>query len=177
MEKTTPQGGKGAEMSETTTTQATEETTTTPAAEDKGFVPITTQKDFDEVFNKRWGREKAKYDEFETYKASHEELGRLQEANKSDGEKLRERAETAEAKLQKLEEAQQVAAWKKEVSGETGVPEAALSGSTKEEIETKAKELAPYFAKNTTPPAPGQGKTPPAVDAGTDPLRELFNKR
>jgi hypothetical protein len=162
-----------------TDTQATEGT---PAPEGKGkgaaaFEPITTQEAFDEAFNKRWGREKAKYDGFDAYKADSEELKRLKDADKPESDRLRERAEAAEGELERLKAAQQAAEWKKEASEASGVPVAALHGATKEEIDAVAEELKPYFKKGTTPQAPGQGRAPAHTGAGDDPLRGILARR
>jgi hypothetical protein len=134
------------------------------------------QADLDKIIGQRLGREKAKYADFDTYKASHERLQQIEDANKTELERLRERAEKAEAQAAELQTKAQVDAWKKEVSEATGVPEAALFGATKEELEAKGEELKPYFAASTTPVALGQGAKPAAPPA-RDPLRELIEKR
>ena len=68
-------------------------------------------------------------------------LAEIEEASKTDLEKALARAEAAEAKVKEHETREQVAAWKAEVAEATGIPAAALAGSTKEELEAHAATL------------------------------------
>ena len=160
-------------MADATNTQATEGTTPqqTEGAGSKAqtFEPIKTQADFDEAFNKRWAREKSKYDDYDTYKASHEELEQLKEANKSEVEKLRGRAEKAEAKLKEAEQREQLQAWKREAEAETGIKAELLHGNTKEDILKHANSIKEAYApkgvaagvvksEGKTPATPGKSK-------------------
>lgn len=82
----------------------------------------------------------------------------LEEANKTEQEKLLARAEAAEKKLAEREAKYAAAATAAEVAKEKGVPVSALRGSTREELEEHADELLTILPK--IPPAPsadGQG--------------------
>jgi hypothetical protein len=82
----------------------------------------------------------------------------LEEANKSEQEKLLARAEAAEKKLADREAKDVAAATAAEVAKEKGVPVSALRGTTKEELEAHADELLAFLPKKpAAPSADGQG--------------------
>lgn len=116
----------------------------------KAFTPITTQEEFDAAIKKRLERAKRSYeheykDVFEKAKAFDE----LQEANKSELEKANERVSKLQSELAGLKKRDQVAAWKKAASDETGVPVDVIRGDSEEEIMAHAKALQPHFSTNT----------------------------
>lgn len=83
----------------------------------------------------------------------------LEEANKTEQQKLTDRAEAAEKKLADREAKDTAAAMAKEIAEAKGVPMSALRGSTREELEAHADEIAAILPKK--PPAPsadGQGE-------------------
>lgn len=83
----------------------------------------------------------------------------LEEANKTEQEKLLARAEAAEKKLSEREAKDAAAATAAEVAKEKGVPVSALRGSTKEELEAHADELLAILPKkDPAPSADGQGE-------------------
>ncbi|MCL2757344.1 MAG: hypothetical protein FWD43_04625 [Coriobacteriia bacterium] len=119
-----------------------------PQIEGAGFTPITTQEEFDKVAAGIRYAEKAKYSDYDTYKADAAELAKIRAANQTELQKAEERATKAEARVKDLESVQQVTAWKQEVEAATGVKASLLSGSTKEEIEKHAKDCLdsnPFF--------------------------------
>ena len=73
-------------------------------------------------------------------------LTEIEEASKTEAQKLADRAAAAEAKAAAYEAREQIAGWKAEVAESTGVPAVALAGSTKEEIEAHAATLKPLIA-------------------------------
>ena len=97
----------------------------------------------------------------------------LEEANKTEQEKLLARAEAAEKKLADREAKDAAAATAAEVAKEKGVPVSALRGSTTEELEAHADELLAILPKkDPAPSADGQGEAsgaasppPPSGDA------------
>ncbi|MCC2031824.1 hypothetical protein [Microbacterium allomyrinae] len=83
----------------------------------------------------------------------------LEEANKTEQEKLLARAESAEKKLADRDAKDAAAATAAEVAKVKGVPVEALRGTTREELEAHADALAAILPKK--PPAPsadGQGE-------------------
>ncbi len=114
---------------------------------------------------------KAKAEENE---AAAVKLKELQEADLSEAEKEKRRADELQAQLDERNAADERAGWVRDVSKSTGVPEAALHGSTLEEVESCAESLKDYF-KDPAAPAVNTGK--PSDDGGStgDPLRDMIN--
>lgn len=78
-------------------------------------------------------------------------LAALEDEQKTEAQKQADALARAQARIAEYEARDQVAAWKAEVSKETGVPADALAGSTREEIEAHAAVLKPLIAPETTP--------------------------
>lgn len=123
-------------------------------------VTIESQDAFDEVVKERIARERAKFSDYDTLKASLAQA----EAARTEAEQARDAAIAKEAetstKLAELDQKAQ-AAWKSEVSKATGVPAEALAGSTKEEFEAHAAILKRLMTPQT-PVIPTQGQEPEA---------------
>lgn len=83
-------------------------------------------------------------------KSAADELAKLKEDQKSEEQKLLERAEKAEKKVEAYERAHQIDEWKAQAAKETGVNASILRGSTLEEIEEHAKEIKAAMS-NFTP--------------------------
>jgi hypothetical protein len=148
--------------------------TTTPqtggsTASQEGFKPITTQGDLDKLVGERLGRERAKYPDYDKYKAAAEKLAQIEEASKTELERAIARAEKAEAKALGYENQAKLEAHKQEVAKETGIPSAVLEGATKEAITAHAERLKPYFKKGAAPVVPRDGDQPPVPGATGDP--------
>lgn len=106
-------------------------------------------------------------------------LAELEEASKTEEQKRAEQLAELQARVAQYETREQVAKWKSEVEATTGVPAAALAGSTKEEIEAHAATLKPLIAQSQ--PArpqplivPAEGKTPMALNSSR--LEESLKK-
>jgi archaellum component FlaD/FlaE len=130
---TTPQGGSAS--------QATAGADTTTG----GSLTSFTQEQVNSIVGKARQEERAKYAEFDKYKAAFEELEERKQAEMSELDKANKALAEAQAKVASYESAQQREAWRKEVSETTGVPEAVLTAATKEEMEEQAKALGGYF--------------------------------
>lgn len=111
------------------------------------FRPIESQEEFDRRIAPRVNREKAK----------------------TAAEK--QRADDALKELGELKAANEVRGWKDEVAEVTGVPANLLRGSTKEEIEAHAKEIAAVIAPPSAPVVESDGKQPSKPKA--DPYAEM----
>jgi hypothetical protein len=87
----------------------------------------------------------------------------LEEASKTEAQKQADALTKAQSELNEYKQREQVAAWAKEVSTETGVPADLLRGSTKEELTAHATQLKPLIGTQQEQP-PGVvstiGKTP-----------------
>lgn len=88
-------------------------------------------------------------------------LAEIEESNKSEAQKHAERLEAAEKRLAEYERREQVSAWADEVSKDTGVPAAALRGSSLEEMQAHAETL-----KSLINPPKGAGIVPASGTGG-----------
>lgn len=106
--------------------------------------------------------------------AAAKRLGELEESQKTDLQKAIDRAETAERRAAEFESAQQIQAWKTDIAKATGVPAQYLRGSTEDELQAHAEELAPVFA-NRGPTVPTVGQIPTTtVSDDRETARRLF---
>lgn len=117
-------------------------------AEDQGQVEPAVEptadepKTFDAEYVKGLRAEAAKYrTQAKENAEAAKRLAEIEESNKSEAQKHVERLEVAEKRLAEYERREQVAAWADEVSKDTGVPVAALRGSSFEEIKAHAETL------------------------------------
>lgn len=145
---------------------------TPPEGDPQPEQPATDTTDWKSEARKWEARAKANTD-------AAKRLEEIENQSKSELQKAAERAEAAERRVQEFETAQQVKQWKDEVAEATGVPAAALSGSTLEDITAHAEVLAPLIkAAQKGPRVPNVGDTPqsPAVDEKQQFLRDLFKR-
>lgn len=98
----------------------------------------TTQAELDRIIESRLSRERAKYSNYEEYKAAHEKLLHLEEAENPELQKWLRRLDKAEAASQL---AQKADALLKEVMYEPGVNQASRNGTGELFDEKENKEL------------------------------------
>ncbi|MDR2108920.1 MAG: hypothetical protein LBP28_05630 [Coriobacteriales bacterium] len=125
---------------DSTTTQAAEGQDPAPegaGADGQDFMPITSQEEFDKVFNRRWAKEQAKYDALKTKVAGYDAL--------------KERATAAEAKLKKYEQDAELEKQKQEIATEYGVDVRLLHGTTEAELKACAETAKEVIGSTTTP--------------------------
>lgn len=138
-------------------------------AEGKTF----TQAELDAIVQDRIQRERKKYDGFDDLKAKAAKLDELEDAQRSDLERLETRATEAEGKLTPLqqENARLKVAVQKGLVGDRAFLVDRLKGETEEELSADADELLKQFpATDTTPPPPPDfagGPRTPAAEAKT----------
>lgn len=117
-----------------------------------------------------WVAEARKWEKLaKSNKAAADKLAELEEAQKTEAQKTAERIAALETENKGYRDREQIAKWKDEVAEATGVPFAALAGSTKEEIEAHAEVLKPLI----TAPQQQQPKAQPVPAMGSVP--ELRN--
>lgn len=144
----------------TTTTEGTGNTSTTDGKETSGttstagdeFKPITSQEDLNRIIAERVKRAEAKYADTPELRKKAAQFDAITEAQKTELQKIQDRADAAEKRAADLEAAEakrqadaeaakQVADWKAKIAEDTGVPASALRGSTKEDLQEHAREL------------------------------------
>lgn len=128
------------------------------------FDPITSQEEFDKRLTSRLNRERAKFADYDALKAKSAKLDELEAANKSELERLAERAEAAE----KRAAAAEFESLRASVASAKGVPAANLSGNTREELEAVADELIAWRDQNSSPKPKPPVKDLKSGTTGTD---------
>lgn len=109
-----------------------------------GFTPPATQDELNKIISERIARERAKFADYKDLQSKAAKFDEIEQASKSEQERLTERAEAAERRAAELE-AQTV---RLEVASQNGLSPAQakrLVGSTREELEADAKELLATF--------------------------------
>lgn len=146
----------------------------------KPFTPITTQAEFDKALGARLTRERAQYANHDTYKASHDELQKIRDGEKSETEKERDLRVAAEKRAEQLE----LKDLQRSVAEAKGIPlkhAGRLKGATKEELEADADEYLEDYTPSESagkPRIPGKprenlrgGGAPDAEPEETDPVK------
>lgn len=106
-----------------------------------------------------------------------ERLRKLDEDTKTEAQKKDELIAELQGKVAEYEIKEQVSTWKAEVAKATGVPAAALAGSTKEEIEAHAEALKPLLKDiPAAPSANGQGEAGKTISVGELSADEIVEK-
>lgn len=141
------------------------------------FKAPESQDELDRIIQKRLDRERSRFADYDDLKAKADKLAEIEEANKTEAEKLAQRAEAAEAKLADAERA----VLRSEVAAEKNVPASLLTGSTKEELEASADALLEFRGEQKRPTPKSSafkdiGNTP-AKDTTADQFADFFNKQ
>lgn len=146
----------------------TRQETITQSAEPTEAQPQTfTQDDVNRIVAKRVARY-ADYDELKQKAAKFDEQV---EAGKSELQKATERAQSLQAELDALKQAESIRVMREEVANAKGIPAKLLTGATAEECEAQAAEIIAW-AQNTSS---GYPKVPDGGDPiATKPAREQF---
>lgn len=112
-----------------------------------------------------WKAESRKWEaQSKANKTAADELTALKAAQMTDTERATARTAELEAQVKGFQSKEQVAAWKATVSEETGVPVAALAGSTLEDLQAHAAVLKTLI----TNPQALRGPLVPTEGTGTD---------
>lgn len=162
---------------------------TTPEGGDKGgtsgnYTPPATQAELDRIISERIARERAKYADYSDLKAKAAKFDELTEAQKSEIQRVTERADAAERALaERTAEALRLrVAAKHGISGEYLE---LLHGGDEESLEANAARLAslisPTQAQTTPkgmvgPYVPTEGAAP-AADLAGDPLEAAIRQK
>lgn len=113
-------------------------------ADSSGFTPPANQAELNKIISDRVTRERAKFGDYGDLKSKAEKFDELDQASKTEQERLTERATAAEKRADALE----VRALRLEVAAENGLTTAQakrLVGETRDELEADAKELLDTF--------------------------------
>ncbi len=116
-----------------------------------GWTPPASQDEFNRIITERVARERAKFAGFDDLKTKASEYDKLQEANKTELEKLTEQLATAQREA--------TAAKREAFAATKGVPASLVTGKTPEEWAASAAEALAWKGAPTKPPAapPAEG--------------------
>lgn len=129
-------------MSDSTATPVpTPPASTSQAQPDQAWTPPASQADLDKIIGERLARERAKYGDYDDLKKKAAEFDAIEEAQKSEAQKLADENAALKAKVEAYDAEKQIMAWKAEVEAATGVPAEALAGSTLDAIQEHAEIL------------------------------------
>jgi hypothetical protein len=103
-----------------------------------------TQAELDAVVKDRLKREREKYSDYEDLKAKAAKFDEAEEANKTELQKVTERAKALEDELNGLKEAEKLRTMRAAVAKETGIPANLLTGSTEDECKAQAEAIKAF---------------------------------
>lgn len=121
-----------------------------------------TQADLDRIVERRLSKERAKFADYDALKSAADELAQIREGEKTELQKAMERAEAAE----KRAAAAEFESLRSKVAATKGVPAAALTGTTEEELAAAADVLLSWRDQNAPKEAPAEPKKTPAPSSG-----------
>ena len=160
---------------ETTGTEPQGTATITPTTQ-----PATPETPAQEI---DWKAEARKWEErAKANRSAAEKLAEIEEASKTEAQRMAERLAKAEERVAAFERSEQVNRWRDEVAKATGVPANVLKGSTREELEEHANTLKSLITPPETrkglrgPYVPTEG-TAPAADLAGDPLEAAIRQK
>lgn len=133
-------------MSETVNTQEATTNTSESAAE-KTF----TQAELDNIVKERLQRERSKYEGFEDLKKKAAKFDEMEEANKSELQKMSEKALSLENELNSMKKAAEIQTIREKVAAETGVPASLLTGDTQEDCKAQAEAIKDFARPKSYP--------------------------
>lgn len=154
------------QVNATTAVNTTGTAAETPKAEE---ARTYTQAEIDQMIEDRLYRERKKFADYEEIKAKAEKFDAAEEANKSELQKVTEKAEALQKQVDSMTKAEEVRNIRAEVSKETGIPATLLTADTKEACEEQAKAIAEFTANNEPPAYP-------SVKDGGDPQKVASKK-
>lgn len=116
-------------------------------------VKTFTQDELNAILNDRLGREKAKYSDYEELKSKAAKLDEMEEASKTELQKVTEKATALQSELDSLKKADEIRQIREKVAKENGVPANLLKAETEEGCVEEAKALLD-FKKTVSPNYP-----------------------
>lgn len=103
-----------------------------------------TQEEVNKVVQERLGKERAKFEDYDSLKEKAAKFDEMQEASKSELQKAQEKAAKLEAQITSMKKEAEVTAMRLKVANEKGVPADLLSGETEEACQAQAEKLLAY---------------------------------
>lgn len=146
--------------------------TETPVEDSEEFRPITTQDDLNRVIGERIQRERSKFADYYDFKAKAERFDEIEEANKTEQQRIAERAESAERERDeaRTEALRLRVAAKHAISDEDA--DLFLTGTDEESLTKQAERLAARESSQPRAPRPNAAQDGSDVRPQGDWLRQ-----
>lgn len=148
------------------TTQADPASGASPA-----YTPPASQAELDRIIGDRLARERAKFSDYDTVKAKADRLDAAEQAAKTEAQRLSERIAAAEARA--------IAADRRALAREMGVPVSAIHGDTEAAMRASAQEVLDWHAaqlKAATKAPPAPAPKPTGLHSGAAPSADRSGK-
>ena len=110
-----------------------------------------TQAELDKIVGERLSRERAKYEGFDELKAKAAKFDEMEEANKTELQKMSEKAQALQTELDSLKKAATIRDLRDKVAKETGVPASLLTGDTEEACKVQAEAIKEFANPSSYP--------------------------
>lgn len=110
-----------------------------------------TQAELDKIVGERLSRERAKYEGFDELKAKAAKFDEMEEANKTELQKMSEKAQALQTELDSLKKAATIRDLRDKVAKETGVPASLLTGDTEEACKAQAEAIKEFANPSSYP--------------------------
>ena len=110
-----------------------------------------TQSELDAIISERLKREREKYGDYDALKEKATKLDEIEEASKTELQKVTERAEKLESELTQIKKAEEIRQIRDKVATATGVPANLLNGETEEACTEQAKAIMEFKAQGGYP--------------------------
>lgn len=110
-----------------------------------------TQAELDKIVGERLSRERAKYEGFDELKAKAAKFDEMEEANKTELQKMSEKAQALQTELDSLKKAATIRDLRDKVAKETGVPASLLTGDTEEVCKAQAEAIKEFANPSSYP--------------------------
>lgn len=131
-----------------------------------------TQAEVDAIVRDRLTRDRAKYADYDTIKEKAERLDKIEEANKTELQRVQERAEAAEKELSQIKQANAIKEMRLKVAEEKGVPTSLLTSESEEECIAQADAILAFAKPSTYPSVRDGGEV--VVSPGKKSTRDQF---
>ena len=132
-----------------------------------------TQAEVDAIVGDRLKRDRQKYADYETLKEKADKFDQMEDANKTELERMAEKNKELQTELDNIRRENLVREARQTVANETGIPVTLLTGETEDECRQQAKAIAEYAAPKGYPQVRDGGE--PMNKTGGSP-RDSFNE-
>lgn len=135
-----------------------------------------TQSEMDAIIRDRLKREREKYADYDSFREKAEKYDAAEEAQKSELQKVTERADSLQKQLDSMLKADSVRQIREKVARETGVPVTLLSGEDEDACKAQATAIMEFAKPGKYPAVPDAGEVQKASGGKTrDQFRDWFD--